>query len=100
MRSKKFMKKRIAIGVITNYINTLSPYLEFLNNAQRSGHVVTDMIIVYSHIANKLLTDRINEEVNLHLVKLNSDQNFVRELSNIGLTTNDIKTLFYSENFT
>src|SRR6056297_2542538 len=93
------MKNKVAIGVITNYVNTLSPYLDFLNNARKYGHTVSDMIIAYSHTANKLITDRINQEVNLHLIKLNSDPQFRKQLQNIGMTKRDINILFYSENF-
>ncbi len=93
------MKNKVAIGVITNYVNTLSPYLDFLNNARKYGHTVSDMIIAYSHATNKLITDRINQEVNLHLIKLNSDPQFRKQLQNIGMTQRDINILFYSENF-
>lgn len=93
------MESKIAIGVITNYVDRLSPYLDFLDNARKYGHSVNDMIIAYSHDVNKLITDRINQEVNLHLVKLTSDPEFVKTLKNIGLTESDIDVLFYSENF-
>ncbi len=93
------MKTKIVIGIITNYVNSLSPYLEFLDNAEKYGHTINDMIIAFSHGIDSSIVDKIRTKVNLHLIKLNSDPEFITELKDIGLTEQEIQTLFYSKNF-
>ncbi len=91
--------KKIALGVITNSIKSYSPYFDFLDNAGKFGHKLTDIIIAYSHKKDENIINKLKEKVNLHLIKLNNDPEFNKQLKQLGLNKKEIKVLCYSENF-
>jgi|AntRauTorckE6833_2_1112554.scaffolds.fasta_scaffold02099_1 hypothetical protein len=91
--------KNIAFGVITNYVNSLSPYLEFIENAKKYNHKITAFIIAYSHDYNKKIVNKLAQHVDIQLIKMNNDPEFKKRLNQIGLSKKSIKTLVESKNF-
>ncbi len=91
--------KNIAFGVITNYVNSLSPYLEFIKNANKYGHKISTFIISYSHNYNKKIVNKLSKHVNIQLIKMNNDPEFKERLNQVGLGKKSIKILTESKTF-
>ncbi len=91
--------KNIAFGVITSYVNSLSPYLDFIKNASKYGHKITTFIIAYSHNYSKKIVNELAQYVDIQLIKMNNDPEFKKRLNQISLSKKSIKTLVESKNF-
>jgi hypothetical protein len=91
--------KKLALAVITNWINSTSPYLDFLKNASKYGHNIYQLIIGYSHGYNKSVVERLSRFTRVKLLKLPDDRDFILQLKRLGLNEEEINTLFYFKLF-
>lgn len=95
MQEKKELK--IALGVITNHINTYSPYMDFLENAAKHKHKIDRLIIGYSHSYDKKIVNKLKEKTHVTLVKTPGDPELKNRLEAHGVKNETINTLLYTK---
>lgn len=88
----------MALAVITKYLDNRSPYLDFIKNAYENNLKPKLLIIVYSHGKNKKITEKLknyltNKNIELQLIKADSDNYLQQKLQQEGVTENAINTL-------
>ena len=90
--------KNIALAVITKYLDSVSPYLDFIENAHNNNIKIKVLIVVYSHgiddniyLELKNILKKLKTE--LKLVKANNDPPLQKQLADIGISSENIKTL-------
>lgn len=86
--------KRLALAVITNWVNSTSPYLDFIKNGSKYGHNISQLIIGYSHGCEKSIVEYLNRFTRVKLLKLPDDKKFIFQLKKLGLENEEIDTLF------
>jgi hypothetical protein len=91
--------KKLALAVITNWINSTSPYLDFLKNASKYGHNISQLIIGYSHGYKESVVEYLSRFTRVKLLKLPDDSKFILQLKRLGLNEEEINTLFYFKLF-
>ena len=84
---------KISIGVITKDCKTLEPIDEFLNNAKKYNHEIYSIIIVYSHGCDFRLVESLEKKVKVFLIKINDAPEIKRQLTKMGLSTENIDIL-------
>ena len=82
--------KKIALGAITNYINSIHPFINFIANARAYGYKLDKLIICYSHGYKSEVLERLKQTVDVDLIQLNYDPEFRKELKNLGLSKKEI----------
>jgi len=82
--------KRIALGAITNYINSIHPFMDFIANARAHGYELDKLIICYSHGYKTNSLERLQQTVDVDLIQLNYDPELREELKTIGLSKKEI----------
>ena len=82
--------KRIALGAITNYLNYIHPFMNFIANARAHGYEIDRLIICYSHGYKSKSLERLQQTVNVDLIQLNYDPDFSQELKNFALSKKEI----------
>lgn len=82
--------KRIALGAITNYINSIHPFIDFIANAEIYGHKLDKLIICYSHGYKTKVLERLKQIIDVELVQLNYDPEFRKELKDLALSKKEI----------
>lgn len=90
--------KNIALAVITKYLDSISPYADFIENAYNHNIKIKVLIIVYSHGIEdnsyiKLKNILKEFKTNLKTVKANNDPPLQEKLKNIGVSAKNIKNL-------
>ncbi len=91
--------KRIALGAITNYLNYICPFMDFIANARAHGYELDRLIICYSHGYKNKCLERLKQTVNVDLIQLNYDPEFRDELKSIGLTKKEIEFFMRTPEF-
>ncbi|MBS3811503.1 MAG: hypothetical protein KGY44_06545, partial [Halanaerobiales bacterium] len=76
----------IAFGVITNNIDSFSPYCDFILNARKYGHDIQKLIICYSNKIDENVVKMLREYIDLELLKINKNEKLKKQLLNIGLS--------------
>mgnify|MGYP006292747199 CR=1 FL=1 len=82
--------KRIALGAITNYLNYIHPFMNFIANARAHGYELDRLIICYSHGYKTKCLERLQQTVNVDLIQLNYDPELRKELKTAGLSKKEI----------
>lgn len=82
--------KRIALGAITNYLNSIHPFMNFIANARAHGYELDRLIICYSHGYKEKSLERLRQTVDVDLIQLNYDPEFREELKNTGFSKKEI----------
>ena len=95
------MKGNVALAVITKYLDSLSPYIEFLENSRKYEHNIKELIIVYSHGKKvsvlKILEEKLNlMGVRLRVIKAVDDPYLYGRLKEMGLSSTAISNLISS----
>ncbi|MGM0438281.1 MAG: hypothetical protein ACQEQD_08405 [Bacillota bacterium] len=90
--------RTIALAVITKYLDSISPYLDFIENAHNHHIKIKVLIIVYSHGINKKIYLELKDilkkyKTHLKLVKANNDPPLQKKLTNLGISNKNIKNL-------
>ena len=86
---------KIAIGMIVRNLLSARPLTDFLNNAEKYGHPIERVIIVYSHQIAPEAVNELQRRTKLSLIHL---QNYDRArliLKNIGVRYSSIQQLLY-----
>lgn len=91
--------KRIALGAITNYLNYICPFMNFIANARAHGYELDRLIICYSHGYKSKCLERLQQTVDVDLIQLNYDPEFRDELKKIGLTKKEINFFLRTPEF-
>jgi hypothetical protein len=82
--------KRIALGAITNYLNSIHPFMNFIANARAHGYELDRLIICYSHGYKTKSLERLQQTVDVDLIQLNYDPELRKELKTAGLNKKEI----------
>ncbi|MFN2340109.1 MAG: hypothetical protein ABR547_02435 [Halanaerobium sp.] len=82
--------KRIALGAITNYLNSIHPFMNFIANARAHGYELDRLIICYSHGYKTKSLERLQQTVDVDLIQLNYDPELREELKITGLNKKEI----------
>ena len=63
---------KVALGLITKYINADISILDFVKNANKFGHEIDALIICYSHGYDRPFVEKLEREFpKTHLIKVN-----------------------------
>jgi hypothetical protein len=87
----------IALGVITNNVDTFYPYCDFILNAQKNGHEIEKLFICYSHRLNKNKLKRMKQYIDIELLKINDNHSLKTKLLDLGLSKLEISKLIESQ---
>ena len=86
---------KIAIGMIVRDILSAHPLTDFLDNAEKYGHALDRMIVVYSHQADSKAVEELRSRTNLSLIKLQSNERARLIMKEIGVRHSSIHQLLY-----
>ena len=86
---------KIAIGMIVRDILSAHPLTDFLDNAEKHGHALDRVIIVYSHQADPGAVEELRSRTNLSLIKLQSNERARLIMKEIGVRHSSIHQLLY-----
>ena len=89
--------QNIAFGVITNNIDSFSPYCDFILNARKYGHDIQKLIICYSNKIDESIVKMLREYIDLELLKINENDKLKKQLLNIGLSKTEAAQLIDSQ---
>ncbi|MZQ74968.1 MAG: hypothetical protein GT589_02285 [Peptoclostridium sp.] len=87
---------KMALAVITKYVNDKMSLLEFLYNARRHDQIIDRLIIVYSHGCESHYVERLREIVELDLIRVNEFGEFEDRVKAMGLSHDECRKLIYS----
>jgi len=87
---------KMALAVITKYVNDKISLLEFLYNARRHNQTIDRLIIVYSHGCDSHYVERLREIVKLDLIKVNEFGELEDRVKAMGLSHNECRKLIYA----
>jgi len=79
--------------VITRNVSHLSPIMDFLENAQKFGHKIESLIIVYNDFVNQSIMDILKDYCEITTFQVGKALPLIRSLEKIGLCKGDIETL-------
>lgn len=72
---------KVALGLITKYINADISILDFVKNANKFGHEIDALIICYSHGYDRPFVEKLEREFpKTHLIKVNHSYDMERDL--------------------
>ena len=86
---------KIAIGMIVRDLLFAHPLTDFLDNAEKYGHALDRVIIVYSHQADSKAVEELRSRTNLSLIKLQSNERAHLIMKEIGVRHSSIHQLLY-----
>ena len=86
---------KIAIGMIVRDLLSAHPLTDFLDNAEKYGHALDRVIIVYSHQADPGAVEELRSRTNLSLIKLQSNERAHLIMKEIGIRHSSIHQLLY-----
>lgn len=86
----------IAIGMIVRDLLSAHPLTDFLDNAEKYGHALDRMIVVYSHQADSKAVEELRSRTNLSLIKLQSNERAHLIMKEIGVRHSSIHQLLYA----
>lgn len=89
---------KVALGLITKYINPDISVMDFLKNAEKFGHNIDALIICYSHGYDRVFVEKLEKQFpNTHLIKVNHSFEMERDLRKRGVRSKDFLPLIYAE---
>lgn len=95
MRGGVFLK--IGLAIITKYVNESISILSFLNNAQKFGRRIDQIIIVYSHGCDKEFVKKIRAYSNVKLVCINRAYELEESIRSLGIDEKKYRNIIYSK---
>ncbi|MGO1368208.1 MAG: hypothetical protein ACTHVE_03880 [Senegalia sp. (in: firmicutes)] len=84
---------KISIAMITKYFDNSSGLDKFLVNAEKFGHKIHSVIVVYSHKVDKTALKYFEKKVKVHTVKINDKADLYKDLLYQGISSKDISRL-------
>lgn len=81
---------KIALGAITNYFDSVYPFINFIANAEAHGYDLDRLIICYSHGYKTKSLERLRQLVDVDLIQLNYDPELRAEFRAAGLSRKEI----------
>ncbi len=83
---------KVSFGVISRFINKTSPFINFIKNAKDYNHNISLFIMGYKDYVDKNVLRELERYCPINELRIGSD-NLKRELSKVGLSTNEIESL-------
>ncbi|MFO7897151.1 MAG: hypothetical protein R6U84_09480 [Candidatus Cloacimonadales bacterium] len=90
---------RTAFGLIIPSVTKLSPMLDFLENAEKFGHKITDLIIGYTGEVDAEIIATLEKKCNVVTIKRGDSAFLNKHLSQLGLDQQEIDCLLRTPNF-
>lgn len=87
---RKDKMKKIALGAITNHLNSIHPFINFVFNARANGYKLDKLIICYSHGYKTKTLERLQQIIDVDLIQLNYDPELRNEFKTAGLNKKEI----------
>ncbi|MEE9514172.1 MAG: hypothetical protein V3V46_08840 [Anaerolineales bacterium] len=84
---------KIALGLITRYLDDPMPILRFLDNAMEFGHHIDQVIVAYSHGVTQEAVASIEERTGITIVEAYGDANLRSQLLFTGLSADEVDGL-------
>ncbi|NIM92924.1 MAG: hypothetical protein GTO18_04345 [Anaerolineales bacterium] len=84
---------RIALALITRYLNNPSPITRFLKNAQAYGHYIDRVIVAYSHGVEEEVVEELRAWVPVDIVCAHNDLQMRLRLLDLGLQPSEVEGL-------
>ncbi len=84
---------KIAFGVITRNINSITPFINFLNNAQTYGHNISSIMLIYKDIINNETIRELNKYCPVDAIKLGKSAYLQKKLKGFNLSNEEIQSL-------
>ncbi len=85
----------LSLGMIVRYFDSSSSIIEFLKNAEKYGHTVTNVIVAYSHRYDPAPVHEIEQYVPVHLVPINHNHNATAWFKEHGILNKYADELLY-----
>lgn len=82
----------ITLGIITRNFYTIDPVDKFLDNAEKNGHKVNNLVITYSEECDFALVKELDKRVRTFAIKT-SDDDLKQQLIHRGMDKEDVDTL-------
>lgn len=92
-------KSRIAFGLIIPSVTQLSPIIDFLENAKKYDHEITDLIIGYTDYLDQDVITQLENYCHVITIKRGDSPFLNQQLTQIGLTPSEIDCLLRTPNF-
>lgn len=83
----------ISIAMITKYFDNNTGLDDFLVNAEKFGHKIHSVIVVYSHRVDKSTLKYFEKKVKVHTVKINDKTDLYKDLLYEGISQKDVSKL-------
>lgn len=87
---------KIALGMIVKDLVSVSPVLEFLENAKKFNHPVHSVIIAYSNNYDPRVIHMLEEYTNIHLVSVNHNHQTNEVLKHLDISDSARDELLFS----
>ncbi|MCD4817298.1 MAG: hypothetical protein K8S23_01240 [Candidatus Cloacimonetes bacterium] len=84
---------KIAFGVITRNINSITPFINFLNNAQNYGHSIASIMLIYKDIVDNEITKKLNKYCPVDAIQLGKSTFLPKQLKSFNFNEEEIKAL-------
>lgn len=89
---------KVALGLITKYINSNISVMDFVRNANEFGHEIDALIICYSHGYDRVFVENLEKEFpRTYLIKVNHCYDMEKDLRKRGIKSKDFLPLIYAD---
>jgi hypothetical protein len=89
----KIGNKKIALGLITRYLNDPVTILRFVDNAEKFGHPLDRVIVAYSHGVDPETVATVEKSIKITVVKASGDASLHSRLRSTGLNVDEVDGL-------
>jgi len=89
----KIGNNKIALGLITRYLDDPAPILRFVDNAEKFGHPLDRVIVAYSHGVDPKTVAAIEKSIRMTVVNASGDANLRGRLLSTGLSVDEVDGL-------
>ena len=86
---------KIAIGMVVRNLLSANPLTEFLDNAEKHGHQIERVIVVYSHLADSEAVKELQRRTKVSLIQLQHCERAHMLLKQIGIRFSSIQQLLF-----
>lgn len=89
----KMFGENVAFGMIVPSLNSPSPVIDFLNNAAKHDHQVSQIIVCYKDEISETVQKKISQLCKLTLIKRGEIDTLADQMLDLGLSKNEIEQL-------
>lgn len=89
---------KVALGIITKYINANISIMDFVKNASKFGHNIDALIICYSHGYDRAFVENLEKQFpRTYLIKVNHCYSMEKDLRKRGIKSKNFLPLIYAD---